>query len=127
MIVVKKQIKGDIPGSIQNCDRYLTSVKDNLPTSKEIPEGAREIKLELGHFMADDARLFMNYDWRLKGGLACQETSCPKPLTLKSVNSGSDLSSQVLHTKNLHFKHAWVIMFIGGIMERINKSNFPSC
>ena len=100
--------------------------KDNLPKSKEIPDGAREIKLEYGQFWAQDARLFMNYDWRLKGGLACQETSWPKPLISKSVNSGSNLSGQVFHTNNLHFKHTWAVMFLGSIMERIKKINFPS-
>ena len=136
MIVVKKQAKVNTPGwteihdsdgSIQNCDQYLTSVKDNLPTSKEIPDGAREIQLEYGRLLAQDEILFMNYDWRLKGGLACQETSCPKLLTAKSANSGSKLGNQVFLTKNLYFNYAWVIMFTCNILEKINNIIINPC
>ena len=66
--------------SIQTCDNILRSVKNNLPTSNEIPEGYKALKVGLGD------------KWQKEGGLACANKDCPKASMYRDTgNNGVDL------------------------------------
>ena len=94
-VIVKKEgatHTGDI-GSIQNCDSFLRSVKNSLPTVDEKPEGSRAIKLKNG----DDG-----LNWQTYGGLACGEKECPKALASKSLDTGKNGSIALYALKSLN-------------------------
>ena len=82
--------------SIQTCDNILRSVKNNLPTSKEIPEGYKALKVDLGD------------KWQKAGGLACANKDCPKAsMNRETENNGVD---------RIKRKYDLIILSIGSLV-----------
>ena len=82
--------------TIETCDSILRSVKNNLPISKEIPEGYKALKVELGD------------NWEKAGGLACADKDCPKALPQNSDtgNNGVD---------RVNGKYCLIFLLIGSL------------